>query len=159
MVPCSNGIVVFRSMTCTWGLLGILIHLFVNRNNRVARGAKGHFPDSFMYSTAWHNLSFRVSKPKIYLINPWLVGEKGKPIITPDADGALHFLAYFGFRKTCPFRFTENAAPTPSSQLSFLRACSLTLCSYLLSCGHPDLPLLVLNTFCTSVPPHPYYIS
>jgi hypothetical protein len=29
--------------------------------------------------------------PEIHLINPWLVGEKCKPIIVSDADKAPHF--------------------------------------------------------------------
>ena len=34
-----------------------------------------------------------------YLINPWVLEEKCKPIIIRDADKTLHFLAYFVFRK------------------------------------------------------------
>jgi len=29
--------------------------------------------------------------PEIYLIDPWLLGEKGKPVIIRDADKTLHF--------------------------------------------------------------------
>ena len=37
--------------------------------------------------------------PEIYLINPWLLGEKGKPVIICDADKTLHFE---------PILFSEN---------------------------------------------------
>jgi hypothetical protein len=39
---------------------------------------------------------------EIDLINPWLLGEKCKPIIICVVGRTFLFWAYFGFRKTCP---------------------------------------------------------
>jgi len=30
--------------------------------------------------------------PEVPLINPWVLGEKDKPIMFSDPDGALHFI-------------------------------------------------------------------
>jgi len=48
--------------------------------------------------------------PKIHPIYPWLLGKKCKPIIICGADEALHFWAYFGFRKSCPSKVVRNVA-------------------------------------------------
>jgi hypothetical protein len=35
--------------------------------------------------------------PEIHLINPWLLGEEGKPVIIRDTDETFHFTFHVGF--------------------------------------------------------------
>ena len=55
---------------------------------------------------------------EIYLDNPLLLGEKGKPIIISYADVTLHFWIYSGLRRTCLARVVNYLILTRHSFLS-----------------------------------------
>jgi len=44
-------------------------------------------------STVYNSLGCSTLLPKVYLIDPWLLGEESKPIIICNADKALHFVS------------------------------------------------------------------